>query len=77
MNRRVVSLLLLAAALVLAGCGAVTEEAGRATAATSPLPTPTPVPAARMLTIMTHDSFDVSEEVVAAFRQSCGCDVRF
>jgi len=30
-----------------------------------------------MLTIMTHDSFDVSEEVVAAFRQSCGCDVRF
>ncbi len=26
---------------------------------------------------MTHDSFDVSEEVVAAFRQACGCQVQF
>jgi thiamine transport system substrate-binding protein len=26
---------------------------------------------------MTHDSFDVSEEVIAAFQESCGCEVQF
>jgi thiamine transport system substrate-binding protein len=26
---------------------------------------------------MTHDSFDVSEQVVAAFQESCNCEVRF
>jgi thiamine transport system substrate-binding protein len=26
---------------------------------------------------MTHDSFDVSEEVVAAFQETCNCEVRF
>jgi thiamine transport system substrate-binding protein len=29
------------------------------------------------LTIMTHDSFDVSEEVVQAFQESCNCEVQF
>ena len=29
------------------------------------------------LTIMTHDSFDVSEEVVAAFQDQCDCEVQF
>jgi thiamine transport system substrate-binding protein len=29
------------------------------------------------LTIMTHDSFDVSEEVVAAFQEECNCRVQF
>ncbi len=40
-------------------------------------PTPAPSAAGRTLTVMTHDSFDVSEEVVAAFRQLCGCQVQF
>ena len=26
---------------------------------------------------MTHDSFDVSEQVVAAFQEQCGCQVQF
>jgi thiamine transport system substrate-binding protein len=29
------------------------------------------------LTIMTHDSFDVSEEVVTAFQEECNCEVQF
>jgi thiamine transport system substrate-binding protein len=31
----------------------------------------------RTLTVMTHDSFDVSERVVAAFQDSCKCEVQF
>ncbi len=30
-----------------------------------------------VLTVMTHDSFSVSEEVVAAFQEQCGCEVQF
>jgi thiamine transport system substrate-binding protein len=40
-------------------------------------PAPTPVEAGRTLTVMTHDSFDVSEEVVAAFKELCNCEVQF
>lgn len=29
------------------------------------------------LTVMTHDSFDVSEQVVQAFQESCNCEVQF
>ena len=29
------------------------------------------------LTIMTHDSFDASEEVINAFQESCNCQVQF
>ena len=43
----------------------------------SPLPTPTTTEAGRTLTVMTHDSFDVSKEVVAAFQTSCNCKVQF
>jgi thiamine transport system substrate-binding protein len=31
----------------------------------------------RTLTVMTHDSFDVSEEVVSAFNERCNCEVQF
>ena len=63
---------------LLAGCG--------------PEGTPTPAPGAtaegagatveseegeRTLTVMTHDSFDVSDEVVAAFQEACNCQVQF
>ena len=41
----------------------------------------TPIPSApeeeRTVTVMTHDSFDVSEQVVAAFQEQCGCTVQF
>jgi thiamine transport system substrate-binding protein len=40
-------------------------------------PTPTAAKAGRTLTVMTHDSFDVSEEVVAAFKELCNCEVQF
>lgn len=33
--------------------------------------------AARTVTVMTHDSFSVSEPVVAAFQAQCGCQVQF
>jgi thiamine transport system substrate-binding protein len=40
-------------------------------------PSPQPDEAHRTLTVMTHDSFDVSEQVVVAFQESCGCAVQF
>lgn len=40
-------------------------------------PEATPTPEQRMLTVMTHDSFDVSEQVVAAFQENCNCEVQF
>jgi thiamine transport system substrate-binding protein len=43
-------------------------------AACGPEPTQAPV---RTLTVMTHDSFDVSEQVVASFQKECGCQVQF
>ena len=38
---------------------------------------PTPAANAPVLTVMTHDSFSVSEDVVAAFQEQCDCKVRF
>ena len=51
-------------------------------AETSPLNSPveaaTPVPASgRTLTVMTHDSFSASKEVIAQFESGCGCKVSF
>jgi thiamine transport system substrate-binding protein len=40
-------------------------------------PAATQEKARRTVTIMTHDSFDVSEEVVVAFQESCNCEVQF
>ena len=31
----------------------------------------------RALTVMTHNSFDASEEVIAQFQEACGCTVQF
>lgn len=44
--------------------------------ACGPAPTPT-LEMPRTLTVMTHDSFDVSEQVMAAFEADCGCEVQF
>jgi len=60
-----IGLVLLLTALLLAACGP---------AAT---PTAPQVEADRILTVMTHDSFDVSREVVEAFQAGCNCRVQF
>lgn len=61
------------AILLLAACG----PGPAAPSDSSPQPNPTPTAAARTLTVMTHDSFDASEKVIAAFEASCGCQVQF
>lgn len=84
--------LLLVAALLLSACPApatVTPTVAP-TVATEPTAAPTeaqptgaPTAAATApatgatLTVMTHDSFSVSEQVVAAFQSQCGCVVQF
>lgn len=68
--------------VVLASC--VTPPAPAPTSVATPTNTPLPpptsaptAPAARTVTIMSHDSFNVSEEVVAAFQAACNCKVQF
>jgi thiamine transport system substrate-binding protein len=52
--------------LVVAGCGP------------KPTPAPTPTPSGpRTLTVMTHDSFDASKEVIAQFEAETGATVKF
>lgn len=51
-----------------------------ATACTQATPTPTPTPTPegpRKLVVMSHDSFDISEEVVRAFEESHNAKVEF
>ena len=64
-------MLLMAGALAAACAGTETSV--------SPLPSATAPAAAGewVLTVMTHDSFDASEEVLAQFQQACGCQVQF
>ena len=62
-------LLLMALALLLAACVPVQPAV--------PAAGTTPAQGARILTVMTHDSFSVSEGVVADFQTQCGCEVRF
>ena len=60
--------LMLAVALLVAACGSEPTAA----------PGATPVPSqGRTVTVMTHDSFDVSESVVQAFQEQCKCQVQF
>ena len=53
-------------ALLLAACAPVQPAAPVGPAADAPV-----------LTVMTHDSFNVSEDVVAKFQAQCGCKVQF
>ena len=91
MNRRTY-IPLLALILLLAGCvvpdvAPTVAPAATPTSAATALPSGTatlppataaPTPAGgRTLTVMTHDSFNASEPVVAAFQAKCGCQVRF
>jgi thiamine transport system substrate-binding protein len=71
-----VLVLILLGLLVASGaCGPA--QTASPTTAESPLPTPIPAVAGATLTIMTHDSFDVSSEIVTAFQAQCGCQVQF
>jgi len=55
-----------------------TEPIAGATAEpATPVPQPTAAPTGKTLTIMTHDSFSVSEDVVTQFQAQCGCTVQF
>ena len=76
--------MLLTLGLLLSGCvtptptGVPTPQPLAATA--TPAATVVSAPTAageRTLTVMTHDSFSVSESVVAAFQARCGCQVQF
>jgi thiamine transport system substrate-binding protein len=90
MIRRSVFLLLIAA-MLLTGCVVPSETpthvpaatvAPTAAATTAPVATAAATPAktpagGRTLTVMTHDSFSISQPVVDAFQAKCGCQVRF
>jgi thiamine transport system substrate-binding protein len=65
MKMRTLGVLILGVAVLLAACGQEATPAG------------TPAGTKATLTVMTHDSFDVSEEIVAAFQAECGCEVQF
>lgn len=60
---------------------AATEPTAAATQAVEPTAAPTAAtttqPTGATLTVMTHDSFSVSEGVVAEFQNRCGCSVQF
>jgi thiamine transport system substrate-binding protein len=43
----------------------------------SPLEQPVEAEEPRTLTVMTHDSFDASQEVVEAFQAACNCEIQF
>jgi thiamine transport system substrate-binding protein len=62
-------LIILLAVLSLAACSQANPAPTATHVATSAEP--------RKLTVMTHDSFDVSEEVVAAFEQANNAEVQF
>ncbi len=84
--KRVTSILLpFLAVILLAGCPVPVGPTPAPTAAPTEAPTvapaptaaPTVAPGAKTLTVMTHDSFSVSQEVVDAFQAGCGCRVQF
>ncbi len=70
-------------ATLLVACGPASPPAGEPMptaelpAVESPVSTPASAKAGRTLTVMTHDSFDVSEDVVTAFQELCTCQVQF
>jgi thiamine transport system substrate-binding protein len=72
--RKTTLLFLVLVLLVAAGCGPILSPAEGPT----PTPAPTPTPSGpQTLTVMTHDSFDASQEVIAQFETETGATVRF
>jgi thiamine transport system substrate-binding protein len=76
MSNWLLVLTLLGLLLPLGACG-TTPAVTQTTAGESPLPTSTTGVSGPTLTVMTHDSFDVSQETVTAFQAQCGCQVQF
>jgi thiamine transport system substrate-binding protein len=85
MYRRLLPTLVLLS-LLLGGCILPTPTPSPTPAPPAPMttaaPQPTVIPSptatgGRALTVMTHDSFSVSEAVVAEFQKLCGCQVKF
>jgi thiamine transport system substrate-binding protein len=60
------------AALLLAACG----QPGASSSTAVPAAEPTAAPAGQTLTVMAHDSFNVSEQVLDAFEQQSGATVQ-
>lgn len=67
---RILLVLLPALLLFLAGCAYPTLPP------TTPPTTPTTIPAPEALTIVTHDSFDISEEVLNRFHEDTGIEIK-
>lgn len=74
--RKPVQFAMLIILIVVAGCGPAAAPVPSGEPA-SPPATGKPPAAGQILTVMTHDSFDVSDEVVAAFQAACRCEIRF
>jgi len=77
-------LLLIAVLLVACGPAATPTAESLPTFTTEPptaesplQPSPTPGGGGRTLTVVTHSSFDASEEVINAFKERCNCDIQF
>ncbi len=71
MDRRLLPVVMIALTVIVSACAPVpTPSAAKPTVA----PAQT---AGRTLTVMTHDSFSVSEAVVAEFQGQCNCQVKF
>lgn len=64
----------IALALLLAGCVPLQRAPAPVGLTVSPAATPA---SQRTVTVMTHDSFSVSQKVVDQFQAQCGCVVRF
>ncbi|MFC2015870.1 thiamine ABC transporter substrate binding subunit [Chloroflexota bacterium] len=77
MRTRVVCGVVILVALVLLACCGPRPEPTPSTLPGQDSVAPTAVEEARTLTVMTHDSFDVSEEVVTGFQTDCNCKVQF
>ena len=83
MKPNLLLIMLLVAATMVAACTPVptatptAPTAGVTAEPVTPAVAPPEVRGARTLTVMTHDSFSVSEDVVARFQAQCGCTVQF
>jgi thiamine transport system substrate-binding protein len=73
--RALAAALLAAAALALGACSGGAPAAGDGASPTGAAPTGAPPDEAGPVRLVTHDSFAVSEEVLAAFEQSSGLEV--
>jgi thiamine transport system substrate-binding protein len=77
MKGRVFWLVILLVVVVSVSCGPQPTPTAEPPIPQPPTAEPAVAEGPRTLTVMTHDSFDVSGEVVEAFKGSCNCEVQF